>query len=287
MLATAKVWRRLKAAKGDTMSINELFGTNESTTTNARSLAGTAELTNIATATAHRIIKAMEADIETYRPRIQQSALDAKELDAIINEFKPLHEIDEDHMLRALSDEVVEGMLKSQQSKRSRAKSKAMTIDNYTTLLTAAIAEDILREIYNKPKSAGGFHRAAGSVDYTVEQLQALHDDQIALRKEIRNIQSKKSIMKSKADFSEEDPRWLALLRAEQQLKDMRIGGASTQVVEVDKTKNALTEMLGGVDVNKLKSAEAHELLERIAQMAAGNVAEEETTDEETAEEIQ
>lgn len=269
------------------MSINELFGTNESTTTNARSLTGTAELTNVATAAAHRIIKAMEADIETYRPRIQLSAQDAKELDAIINEFKPLHEIDEDHMLRTLSDEVVEGMLKSQQSKRSRAKSKAMTLDNYTTLLTAAIAEDILRELYNKPKSAGGFHRAAGVVDYTVEQLQELHDDQQALRKEIRNIQSKKSIMKSKADFSEDDPRWQSLLKAEQQLKDMRIGGATTQVVEVDKTKDALSELLGGVDIKHMKSAEAHELLERIAQMAAGNATEDEPTDEEIAEEIQ
>ena len=269
------------------MSINELFGTNESTTTNARALPGTAELTNIATAAAHNIIKHMEADIETYRPRIQQSALDAKELDAIISEFKPYAEISDESILRNMDDETVEGMLKSQQSKRSRAKSKAMTLDNYTTLLTAAIAEDILRELYNKPKSAGGFHRAAGTVDYTVEQLQALHDDQQALRKEIRNIQSKKSIMKSKADFSEEDPRWQALLRAEQQLKDMRIGGATTHVVEVDKTKDALSELLNGVDIKHMKSAEAHELLERIAQMTAGNGTDEVTTDEETAEEIQ
>ena len=267
------------------MSINELFGTNESTTaTNARSLTGTAELTNVATAAAHRIIKAMEADIEAYRPRIQLSANDSKELDAIISEFKPLHEIDEDHMLRTLSDEVVEGMLKSQQSKRSRAKSKTMTLDNYTTLLTAAIAEDILREIYNKPKSAGGFHRAAGSVDYTIEQLQALSEDQEALRKEIRNVQSKKSIMKSKADFDESDERWQALLRAEQQLKDMRVGTSTTKVVEVDKTKDALAEMLNGVDVNHLKAADAHALLERIAQMASS---ESEATDEETAGEIQ
>ena len=269
------------------MSINELFGTNESTTTNARSLAGTAELTNIATAAAHRIIKAMEADIETYRPRIQLSAQDAKELDAIINEFRPLHEIPEDHMLRMLSDEIVEGMLKSQQSKRSRAKSKAMTLDNYTTLLVAAIAEDILREIYDKPKSAGGFHRAAGAVDYTVEQLQALHEDQQALRREIRNIQSKKSIMKSKADFSEDDPRWHALLKAEQQLKDMRIGAAPAQVVEVDKTKDALSELLGGVDIKHIKVAEAHALLERIAQMATNDGGGEEPTDDNIAEEIQ
>lgn len=266
------------------MSINELFGTNESTTTSARALPCTAELTNIATAAAHTIIKHMEEDIENYRPRIQQSALDAKELDAIINEFKPYADISDESILRNLEDEIVEGMLKSQQSKRSRAKSKAMTLDNYMTLLTAAIAEDILRDLYNKPKSAGGFHRAAGTVDYTVEQLQALHDDQEALRREIRNVQSKKSIMKSKADFDESDERWQALLKAEQQLKDMRIGGTTTKVVEVDKTKDALAEMLNGIDINHLKSADAHALLERIAQMT---VAENETTDNDTAEEIQ
>lgn len=270
------------------MSINELFGTNESTTTtSARALPGTAELTNVATAAAHAIIKHMEADIENYRPRIQQSALDSRELDAIINEFKPYADISDESVLRNLDDEAVEGMLKSQQSKRSRAKSKAMTLDNYTVLLTAALAEDILRDLYNKPKSAGGAHRAAGTVDYTIEQLEALHNDQEALRREIRNVQSKKSIMKSKADFDESDERWQALLKAEQQLKDMRIGGTTTKVVEVDKTKNALAEMLNGIDVNHLKAAEAHALLERIAQMTAGDAAEDVTTDEETAEEIQ
>lgn len=266
------------------MSINELFGAkNEMNTANARSLPGTAELTSVAHATAIRVMKAMEEDIEAYKPRIQKSAVDAKELDAIIDELADYTSISEDSILYHLSDEQVESMLKSQQSKRSRSKSKAMTVDNYVTLLTAAIAEDILRTIYNKPKSAGGFHRAAGSVDYTIEQLEALGNDQEALRKEIRNIQSKKSIMKSKADFDESDPRWHALLKAEQQLKDMRVGGR-TDVVEVDKTKNALDELLAGVDISKMKSAEAHALLERIAALTANNP---EPVDIGTAEEIQ
>lgn len=264
------------------MSINELFGTNEAITTTNRGLHGTAELTNVASAAAHRIVKAMEADIETYRPRIQKSAQDTRELNAIIDEFKPLYDLDEDHVLMNLDDETVEGMLKSQQSKRSRAKSKAMTLDNYVTLLTAAIAENILRDIYNKPKSAGGFQRASGSVDYTIEQLEALGNDQEALRREIRNIQSKKSIMRSKADFDEADPRWHALLKAEQQLKDLRVGGRHATVVEVDKTKDALGELLAGKDISKLKSADAHALLEQIAAMANGS----EPTDD-TAEEIQ
>lgn len=265
------------------MSINELFGTNEANANvNHRSLPGTAELTAVAANAAHRIVKAMEADIETYRPRIQKSASDSKELEAIIDEFRPLHEIGEDHLLRNLDSETVESMLKSQQSKRSRTKSKAMTLDNYINLLTAAIAEDILREIYNMPKQAGGFSRSTSMVDYTGAQLEALGADQEALRREIRNIQSKKSIMKSKADFSEADPKWLALLKAEQQLKDLRVGGRSN-VIKVDETKDALSELLAGTDISKLKSADAHALLERIAAMANGA----EPTDETTAEEIQ
>lgn len=267
------------------MSINELFGAqNETTTANARSLPGTAELTNVAHNVAIRMMKAMEEDIEAFKPRIQLSTTDARELDALIDELAD-YNLDEDSILYHLSDEQVESMLKSQQSKRSRSKSKSMTVDNYITLLTAAIAEDILRTIYNKPKSAGGFHRTAGSVDYTIQQLEALGNDQEALRKEIRNVQSKKSIMKSKADFDESDPRWHALLKAEQQLKDLRVGGRSG-VVEVDKTKNALADMLAGVDISKLKSADAHKMLEQIAQLAA-NTPDPQPVDVDTAEEIQ
>jgi len=265
------------------MSINELFtNSNEITTAGTRGLPGTAELTAVASAEAHRIVKAMEADIEIYRHRIQLSANDSKELDAIIDEFKPLTDIEDDNILRHLSDAQVESMLKSQQSKRSRAKSKAMTLDNYVVLLTAAIAEDILRELYNKPKSAGGFQRKAGAVNYTIEQLEYLSGDQEALKREIRNIQSKKSIMKSKVGFDEGDERWQALLKAEQQLKDMRVSGA-TQVVEVDHTKDALQEALAGVDLKHIKADDARALLARLAGLAAND----EAVDNSTAEEIQ
>ena len=249
------------------MSINELFGANTTTTHGARSLSGTAQLTSLSGGIADNIIRKMEADIETYRPRIQKSALDSKELDAIIDELGEVN-TDDAEFLTEIDEATLEGMLKSQQSKRSRSKSKAMTLDNYRTLLTAAIAENIIRIVIGKPKSSVGGHRMSGSVDYTIEQLEALGADQNALRKEIRNIQSKKSIMKSKADFDESDERWLALLKAEQQLKDLRIG-ATTQVVEVevDTTKNILLDMFADVDISKLKSAEAHQMLEEIREL--------------------
>jgi len=246
------------------MSINELFHneSNESAASN-RLLNGTAELTRIANNAATSILRKMEENIDAYRDRIAESATNSKELDAIIEEFKPYTNIEEDHPLRNLSVETFEGMLKSQQSKRSRAKSKTMTLDNYVTLLTAAIAEDILRDLYNKPKSAGNFGNRAGIVDYTPAQLEALAADQDALKREIRNVQSKKSIMKSKDDFDETSDRWQSLLRAEVMLKDLRVD-TNTKVVEVDHTKEKIAEMLNGIDLEHLKAADAKDILAAI-----------------------
>ena len=249
------------------MSINELFGTNTETTTNARTLSGTAALTQVASAGAAHAIRRMEADIENYRDRIALSATDSAELDKLIDELKPLVDIEADDPLRFLDEDTVESMLKSQQSKRSRAKGKAMTLDNYKTLMTAAIAEDILRELYNKPKQAGGAKRR-GSVEFTAEQLDALSADQVQLRKEIRNIQSKKSIMKSKADFDESSEAWQQLLTVESMLKGLRVGGRGSTVVEVDTTKDALADVLEGVDIEHLKAADAKELLARISELS-------------------
>ena len=252
-----------------TMSMNELFErTTNTNTVGTRGLAGTAELTRLSEGIANNILKAMEADIETYRPRIQQSSVDSKALDVLIDELGEINP-DDANFLMELDEHTIEGMLKSQQSKRSRSKSKVMTIDNYKTMMTAAIAENIIRTVIGKPKTSGGA-RTGGMVDYTGAQLEALAADQVALKKEIRNIQSKKSIMKSKADFSESDERWIALLKAEQQLKDLRVG-ATPQVVEVDTTKNRLAEMLAETDIEKLKSAEAHELLEAIRNMVVAD----------------
>lgn len=250
------------------MSMKELFANeiNESAI-NARTLSGTAELTRIAGNIATNIIRSMEDQIDVYRDRIAETATDSKKMDDLLDEFRPWVDIEDDNPLRYLSEETVEGMLKSQQSKRSRAKSKAMTLDNYKTLMTASIAESLLRELYNKPKAASMGNRRSGALDYTPAELEFYAADQEALRKEIRNVQSKKSIMKSKADFDESSEQWMALLKAEQMLKDLRTGG---QVVEVDRTRDALAEKLAGVDIEHLKAADAKELLSSIMGMLNG-----------------
>lgn len=249
------------------MSINELFENNTNgESVGTHTLSGTAALTAISNEAATKAIRMMEADIDNYRERIALSAKDNAEMDKLLDDLGELYDISEDDPLRYMDDDTVESMLKSQQSKRSRSKSKAMTLDNYRNLMSAAIAESILRDLYNKPKQAGGF-KQRGNVDFTPAQLEALSADQTALRKEIRNIQSKKSIMKSKADFDESSEAWQQLLKAEVMLKDLRIGGRSGGVIEVDTTKDALAELLDGVDIEHLKAGDSKELLARIAEL--------------------
>lgn len=249
------------------MSINELFPKETHEVTNARALSGTAELTRLSSNAAAKIIREMEENIDDYRERITASATDAREMDKLLEEFKPWFDLSEDHQLRFLDEETVDGMLKSQQSKRSRTKGKAMTLDNYATLITATIAESTLRELYDKPKSTTFGARRVGIVDYTPAQLEAYSDDQESLRREIRNIQSKKSIAKSKADFDESSEYYQSLLKAERMLKDLRV---STTSVEVDHTKDKLVELLGDTDLDHLKAADSKELLAKIKSMIAG-----------------
>lgn len=254
-------------------AMNNLFATeNNATATSTRGLSGTAQLTSIASNIAADILNAMNDNIDEYVEDIKKSQADNNAMDALIERVHPLAETDVE-FLKELDEDTIEGMLKSQQSKRSRCKSKAMTMDNYRALMTGAIAENLIRLATGKEKHAGGPRRMAGTVDYTIEQLEQLAEDQERLKKEIRNVQSKKSIMKSKADFDESDERYQALLKAEQQLKDLRVSGSN--IVEVDTTKNALTDLVQGVDIHNMKAAEAKELLEKIAGLAHQEVTEE------------
>lgn len=249
-------------------NINEMFNAveNNETTTNARNLAGTAQLTSVANELVAKCISELNDNLDTYRDEFAASQKDHSAMDALLAKLIDFDTVDVE-FIKELDDATVDGMLKSQQSKRSRAKSKVMTMDNYKSMMAGAIAENLIRKATGKVKSAGGARRMSGSVDFTAEQLEELKEDQERLKKEIRNVQSKKSIMKSKADFSEDNPRWQALLVAEEQLKAIRVSTGHTQVVKVDETKDALTETLAGIDIEHLKAADSKELLAKIKAM--------------------
>ena len=143
-----------------------------------------------------------------------------------------------------------------------------MTLDNYITMLTGAVAENLLRIAANKPKSAGGGGARRRAVAYSEEELEAFKNNPEALSKAIRNVQSKKSIYKSKADFDPESERWQELLEVEAQLKALR-DGQTVEVEKAVKTTSQLEEMLATVDPKDLKAADAKDMLEHIKQMLA------------------
>lgn len=246
-------------------NINEMFNATENNeaTSNARNLAGTAQLTSVANELVAKCISELNDNLDTYRDEFAASQKDHSAMDALLAKLIDFDTIDVE-FIKELDETVVDGMLKSQQSKRSRAKGKVMTMDNYKSMMSGAIAENLIRKATGKVKSAGGARRMSGSVDFTAEQLEALQADQEQLKKELRNVQSKKSIMKSKADFTEEDERWQALLVAEEQLKSIRVTTGGTKVVKVDETKEKLAEMLSEVDTDHMRTSDVKDMLAQV-----------------------
>lgn len=238
----------------------------------ANQLNKTAQLTANATHVAHKIVQAVIDDQATYSDRVAASQTSHDEMDRLIDDLGQLHEIDID-FLKTENDEVLDKMLKSQQSKRSRSKSKTMTQDNYTTMMTAAIAEGLLRLAMGKPKGAGGGATNSGDPRFTDEQLVELGSNPEALTKAIRNVQSKKSIAKSKADFSEDTEKWQQLLEAEKQLKGLRSelsGIASKESQAAIEANKKVQERLADEDLSKLSAKDALKLLQETKEMLAG-----------------
>jgi len=251
-------------------NLKELFANNNNNSTEVinrgNQLSSTAELTRISTEIAREILKRAEADAEKYQQVILESQRSHNVMDKLINEIYDLTTVDID-FLKNESEEVIDRMIKSQQSKRSRAKSKEMTFENYLAMLTGAVAENLLRIAANKPKSAGGGARR-GTVTYSEEELEMFKHNPEALKRAIRNVQSKKSIARSKSDFSEDSDRWKELLETEAQLKALR-DGQSAEVERAIETTNQLSEMLATIDTNSLKATDAKELLASIKGMLA------------------
>lgn len=246
-------------------NINEMFNATENNeaTSNARNLAGTAQLTSVANELVAKCISELNDNLDTYRDEFAASQKDHSAMDALLAKLIDFDTVDVE-FIKELDETTVDGMLKSQQSKRSRAKGKVMTMDNYKSMMSGAIAENLIRKATGKAKSAGGARRMSGSVDFTAEQLEELREDQERLKKELRNVQSKKSIMKSKADFSEEDEKWQALLVAEEQLKSIRVTTGGTKVVKVDETKEKLAEMLSEVDTDRMRASDVKDMLAQV-----------------------
>ena len=255
--------------KGRVEMLKDLFANNnhinKEVINRGNQLSNTANLTSISASIAREILKQAEADAEKYQTKVVESMQSHDAMDQLINEIYDLTTVDISFLKKEPAD-VLDRMIKSQQSKRSRAKAKEMTLDNYLTMLTGAVAENLLRIATNKPKSAGGGGARRGTVTYSEEELEVFKNDPEALRRALRNVQSKKSIYKSKADFDPESERWQELLMVEEQLKAIR-GGQTIEAEKAIEKANQLEEMLATVDLNDLKAADAKNMLESIKQM--------------------
>jgi hypothetical protein len=218
----------------------------------------------VSTDVVNTIIGVMTAEPDNFVKKIEDSKTSHDTMDALIHETYDLTAIDLE-FLKAESVDTLEKMLRSQQSKKSRSKSKVMTMENYKTMLVGAVAENLLRMAINKPKSSGGGGYRASEVTYSEDELKAYANDQELLKKEIRNIQSKKSIAKSKADFDEKSERWQQLLVAEEQLKALRTGTSTVVDTKAIEVKEKTTELLKDIDLDHMKGADAKSILAQIA----------------------
>lgn len=232
--------------------------------TAGRSLTYTAQLVATSEEVANDVLNKIATDVEKYQSKVEESKKSHDAMDELISQVTNLQEVDVEFLKQATDDEI-DRMIKSQQSKRSRTKSKTMTIDNYKKLVTAAIAENLLRIAADKPKSKSGGPKRS-TVEYTEDELQELANDQEKLRKAIRNIQSKKSIMKSKADFDPNSERYKKLLEVEEQLKTLRDSGNPKAAEALEKQKE-IENMLTTINVEKLKASDSKEILSKIREM--------------------
>lgn len=186
-----------------------------------RILPGSAELTTQAFAIASDIMQNINDNVDEFGEDFEASKSDSNAMDRIISN-SPMYARADVAWLKEHTDETLAGMLKSNQSKRSRLKTKVMTVNNYKSLLTAAISEMLVRKATNTPKSVRS--ASSGTCDFSPEAIEKLAADQDDLRREIRNQQSKISIAKKRAgDDFETDERFIALKAGLEQLMSVRV----------------------------------------------------------------
>ena len=238
------------------------------TSDNSRVHGSTAALTALATSIARDILKTVNDNTEQYEEAVRESMKSHDAMDELITTLVDLSIVDFE-FLKQEDEDVLLKMIKSQQSKRSRAISKDMTIENYLILLTGGVAENILRLAANKPKQHSGFAGSRRtSVDYTDEEKQLFAEDIEALRRAIKNVQSKKTNERKKENFTEDSERYQEILRVEAELKAIRDGHNAEAAQALEKNQQ-VTEILKDVDPSALKAAEAKEILNQIQQTLA------------------
>ncbi len=219
-----------------------------------RALSATAELQAIAAKIADGVFEAVRQE-EDGNQQIVASTETHNAMDSMVMTYGEFDDIDLGFLVDA-GDAEIAAMLKSQTSKRSRLKKATMTRENYFALMNACISELLLRKVAGKPKGArvGGAGRsgARSRLVYTEEELVALGADQEAVRREMKNLASKKSTYKNGDNFDEASAMWANILEAESQLKSIRKelprGAMGPRVSKIAKEIVALIDEAGELE---------------------------------------
>lgn len=262
--------------------------TEHGTVTNgAGALNLTAALTNVASDIADTVMEQMSANSAKYEPLFEASKTDSNVLDDLIEELADLQKVKIDFLKEEETD-VLERALKSQQSKRSRSKSKAMTAANYKSMMVAAVSELLIRLAMGKPKGTN-VGSPGGKSTLSDDDLNKLRGDVAAINKAIRNVQSRKSIAKSKLDFDEQGERYQEMLALEAQLKRLRDEANGIQDVaatEAMEKQEQIKDLLVNVNSKDLKLGDARALIEQVQSLVGSHEEYSATTEEEFDEQV-
>lgn len=226
--------------------------------------------TVLATQIMGKIPTAAAENDEEFLQLIKESQTSVQALDTLVKQECGEALVNED--VKQFGAEEVQKLLKSNQSNRSRRKNMPMTQPNYMEYLTAACAEWILRESCGIVKNATPFGSGRTAVVINDETIAELAQDQEALGRAIRNLQSKKSTYKAKhqdRENWEQDEEYVALLEQLEKLKAVRTTQpAGRKGVSI---KKALQFIFDGVpETDSLHREESIQIIEACRNLAKG-----------------
>ena len=239
-------------------TVEDIFA--EATTTASRTLPHSGMLVGHCDAEARRIASEV-AKSENYKDLVASSFKDSNAMDKLIVDFKA--DLSKDLLAKADENELKK-LLASQQSKRSRMKGKEMTLPNYLAVVSASIAEAIIREAAGKPKGSASTGTKATEL-LSAEQIAVYKADMDLTNRRIRSLQSWKSTHKHLQDTEE----WTIVCKNIDTLVSLRPASNTIKVIKTDPRLKEIREKLATVDLMKMKDKDKDKLIAEVLQMLA------------------
>ena len=166
-------------------------------------------------------------------------------------------------LLEGADDYQFSHLLESRRSDRSKSKTKGpkTSVGVCKTYISSMYAELVIREAWNKPYT--------GQTNATIIDMDALANDQDAVTRKIKSLQSKKSRLKALAGYDANAKIELAEVEAEiARLNELRPNTRSTvKTVVKDIDVNELRDALKKIDPATLPEDDQAKLLELMAKL--------------------